>query len=343
MSKQEGGFATLLRRLAAGDQLSARESAEAFGAMMAGAVSETRMASFLTALAVRGPTVAEITGAARAMRGAMTKVDAPAGAIDVCGTGGDGAGTLNVSTAAAFVVVACGVPVAKHGNRAMSSRTGAADVLEYLGVPIINDPAAAKKSLIKPGFAFLFAPAYHPAMKHVAPVRKELGFRTMFNLLGPLCNPAGVRRQLMGIFAEEWLEPVAHVLADLGAEKAWIVHGADGLDEMTTTGITRIAVLERGQVSLHDITPEDAGLKRSKLSALKGGTAEENGRAIRELLAGAKNAYRDIVLLNAGAALVVADRAQTIAEGVALAAEAIDKGRAAASLEQSRISERARA
>jgi anthranilate phosphoribosyltransferase len=341
MSKQEGGFATLLRRLAAGDQLSAGESAEAFGAMMAGAVSEMRMAAFLTALAVRGPTVPEITGAARAMRGAMTKVDAPADAIDVCGTGGDGAGTLNVSTAAAFVVVACGVPVAKHGNRAMSSRTGAADVLEYLGVPIINDPAAAKKSLIKPGFAFLFAPAYHPAMKHVAPVRKELGFRTMFNLLGPLCNPAGVRRQLMGIFASEWLEPVAHVLAELGAEKAWIVHGADGLDEMSTTGITRIAVLERGQVTLHEITPEDAGLKRSSLSALKGGTAEDNGRAIREIFAGVKNAFRDIVLLNAGAALVVADRAQTIAEGVALAAEALDKGRAAAALEQSRISERA--
>lgn len=343
MSKQEGGFAILLRRLAAGDQLSAVESAEAFGAMMAGAVSEMRMASFLTALAVRGPTVAEITGAAQAMRGAMTMVEAPAGAIDVCGTGGDGAGTLNVSTAAAFVVVACGVPVAKHGNRAMSSRTGAADVLEYLGVPIINDPAAAKRSLIKPGFAFLFAPAYHPAMKHVAPVRKELGFRTMFNLLGPLCNPAGVRRQLMGIFAENWLEPVAHVLAELGAEKAWVVHGADGLDEMTTTGITRVAVLEQGRVSLREITPEDAGLKRSSLSALKGGTAEENGRTIRELFAGAKNAFRDIVLLNAGAALVVADRAHSIAEGVALAAEALDKGRAAAALEQSRTSEPARA
>jgi anthranilate phosphoribosyltransferase len=341
MSKQEGGFATLLRRLAAGDQLSAEESAEAFGAMMAGAVSETRMASFLTALAVRGPTVAEITGAARAMRVAMTKVDAPAGAIDVCGTGGDGAGTLNVSTAAAFVVVACGVPVAKHGNRAMSSRTGAADVLEYLGVPIINDPAAAKKSLIKPGFAFLFAPAYHPAMKHVAPVRKELGFRTMFNLLGPLCNPAGVRRQLMGIFAREWLEPVAHVLAELGAEKAWVVHGACGLDEMSTTGITQIAVLEKGQVNLREITPEDAGLKRSGLAALKGGTAEENARAIREIFGGVKNAFRDIVLLNAGAALVVADKAQSIAEGVALAAEALDKGRAAAALEQSRDRERA--
>ena len=341
MSKQEGGFATLLRRLAAGDQLSAEDSAEAFGAMMAGAVSETRMASFLTALAVRGPTVPEITGAARAMREAMTLVDAPMGAIDVCGTGGDGAGTLNVSTAVAFVVVACGVPVAKHGNRAMSSRTGAADVLEYLGVPIINDPATAKKNLIKPGFAFLFAPAYHPAMKHVAPVRKELGFRTMFNLLGPLCNPAGVRRQLMGIFASEWLEPVAHVLAELGAEKAWVVHGADGLDEMSTTGITRVAVLEQGRVSMREIAPEDAGLKRSSLSALKGGTAEENGRAIRELLAGAKNPFRDIVLLNAGAALIVADKAHTIAEGVSLAAEALDEGRAALVLEQSRISERA--
>jgi len=222
-----------------------------------------------------------------------------------------------------------------------SPRTGAADVLEYLGVPIINDPAAAKKSLIKTGFAFLFAPAYHPAMKHVAPVRKELGFRTMFNLLGPLCNPAGVRRQLMGIFAGEWLEPVAHVLAELGAEKAWVVHGADGLDEMSTTGITRVAVLEQGRVSMREIVPEDAGLKRSSLSALKGGTAEENGRAIRELLAGAKNPFRDIVLLNAGAALVVADKAHTIAEGVALAAEALDKGRAASVLEQSRISERA--
>src|SRR5258706_6576692 len=285
MSKPEGDFAALLRRLAAGDYLSEGESADAFGAMMAGAVSELKMASFLTALAVRGPTVAEITGAARAMRGAMTKVDAPAGAIDVCGTGGDGAGTLNVSTAAAFVVVACGVPVAQHGHRAMSSRTGAADVLEYLGVPIINDPAAAQESLIKPGFAFLFAPAYHPAMKHVAPVRKELGFRTMFNLLGPLCNPAGVRRQLMGIFAEEWLEPVAHVVADLGAEKAWVVHGADGLDELTTTGITRVAVLQQGQVTLREVAPEDAGLKRSSLSALRVGTAEENGRAIRDLFA----------------------------------------------------------
>lgn len=343
MSKLDGDFATLMKRLAAGEHLTASEAAEAFGAMMAGTVTEVRMASFLTALAVRGPTIGEITGAARAMREAMTSVDAPRGAMDVCGTGGDGAGTLNVSTAAAFVVAGCGVPVAKHGNRAMSSRTGAADVLEELGVPITHDASAARRALLKPGFAFLFAPAYHPAMKYVAPVRRELGFRTVFNLLGPICNPAGVRRQLIGIFAEEWLEPVAHVLADLGAEKAWVVHGTDGLDEMTTTGITRVAMLEHGQVTMREIAPEDAGLKRSSLAALKGGTAEDNARAIRDLLAGAKNAFRDIVLLNSGAALVVADKAASIAEGVVLAGEAIDKGRAAAVFDQARMSERIRA
>ncbi len=343
MSESSGEFAALLKRLASGERLTASESAAAFGAMMAGAVSEMRMAAFLTALAVRGPAVPEITGAARAMREAMTTVEAPPGAIDVCGTGGDGMGTLNVSTATAFVLAGSGVPVAKHGNRAMSSRTGAADVLEVLGVPIDNDAATAKKSLQTSGFTFLFAPAYHPAMKHVAPVRKELGFRTIFNLLGPICNPARVRRQLLGIFAPEWLEPVAHVLADLGSEKAWVVHGADGLDEMTTTGTTRIAVLDRGDVSLREIAPEDAGLKRTTLAALRGGSAEENARAIQDILNGAKNAFRDIVLFNAGAALVVADKAKDIAEGVALAAETIDNGHAATAFEQSRAPERAKA
>jgi anthranilate phosphoribosyltransferase len=343
MSKPDGEFAATLKRLAAGEHLSASESAAAFAAMMAGTVNETRMGAFLTALAVRGPSVSEITGAARAMRDAMTIVEAPPGAMDVCGTGGDNAGTLNVSTAAAFVVAACGVPVARHGNRAISSRAGAADVLEALGVPINHDAAAAKKFLAKPGFAFLFAPAYHPAMKHVGPVRRDLGFRTIFNLLGPICNPARVKRQLLGIFAEEWLEPVAHVLADLGTEKAWVVHGTDGMDELTTTGVTRVAVLDHGHVTLRDVAPEDAGLKRGTLAALKGGTAEDNARAIRDLFDGAKNAFRDIVLLNAGAALVIADKAQTIGEGVGLAADAIDKGRAAAALEQSRTSERPRA
>lgn len=336
MSNAAGEFAALLKRLAAGEHLSSDEAAAAFGAMMAGGVGEMRMASFLTALAVRGPSVAEIAGAARAMRHAMTTVNAPEGAIDVCGTGGDGQGTLNVSTAAAFVVAACGVPVAKHGNRAMSSRTGAADVLEALGVSISHDAVAARLSLFQSRFAFLFAPAYHPAMKHVAPVRRELGFRTVFNLLGPICNPARVRRQLMGLFAQEWLEPVANVLKDLGSEKAWVVHGSDGLDEMTTTGVTHVAVLEHGRVSLREVAPEDAGLKRSTLAQLKGGTAEENARAIQDLLAGAKTPFRDIVLLNAAAALVVADRCATLAQGAAIAAESIDKGRAANALEEAR-------
>jgi anthranilate phosphoribosyltransferase len=336
MSEAQGDFLTLLKRLAAGERLSAEEAARAFAAMMAGGVSDMRMASFLTALAVRGPSIAEITGAARAMREAMTVVEAPAGAIDVCGTGGDGHGTLSISTAAAFVVAACGVPVAKHGNRAMSSRTGTADVLEALGVPVTLDASAAKTALVRSGFAFLFAPNCHPAMKHVAPVRRELGFRTVFNLLGPICNPARVKRQLLGIFAKEWLEPVAHVLKDLGTEKAWVVHGSDGLDEMTTTGTTFIAELANGAVTLREIAPEDVGLKRASLAALKGGAAEDNARALRELFAGAKNAYRDIVLLNAGAALVVAGRAKTLADGIALAAEALDKGRAAAVLDQAR-------
>jgi anthranilate phosphoribosyltransferase len=336
MSDAQDEFGAILKRAASGERLAAAEAASAFAAMMSGGVSEMRMAAFLTALAVRGPSVAEIVGAARAMRAAMTKVEAPRSAIDVCGTGGDGAGTLNVSTATAFVVAACGVPVAKHGNRAMSSRTGAADVLETLGVPIDLDAEAARRSLANPGFAFLFAPSYHPAMKNVGPVRRDLGFRTVFNLLGPICNPAGVRRQLIGIYAREWLEPVAHVLADLGTEKAWIVHGADGLDEMSTTGPTRVAMLESGQVTVRDIVPEDAGIRRATLAALKGGTAEDNARAIRELLGGAKSAFRDIVLLNSAAALVVAGAASNLRDGVARAAEAIDTGRAANALEQAR-------
>jgi len=337
MSKAEGEFGALLKRVATGERLDSAAAASAFAAMIGGGVSEMRMAGFLTALSVRGPSVPEIAGAARAMRSAMSTVDAPRNAIDVCGTGGDNAGTLNVSTATAFVVAACGVPVAKHGNRAMSSRTGAADVLEALGVPINLGAEAARQSLVNPGFAFLFAPSYHPAMKTVAPVRRDLGFRTVFNLLGPICNPAGVRRQLIGIYAREWLEPVAHVLADLGTEKAWIVHGTDGLDEMSTTGATRVAMLENGHVTVEDIVPEDAGIARSTLAALKGGTAEENARAIRELFAGARNPFRDIVLLNAAAALIVADKASTLREGVARAGEAIDKGEAAGALEQARL------
>jgi anthranilate phosphoribosyltransferase len=336
MSFSRADFVRLLKRMAAGEHLNAAESANAVGAMMAGEASEIHTASFLSLIALRGPGVDELTGAARAMRAAMTRVEAPGNAIDVCGTGGDDSGTLNVSTASAFVVAACGVPVAKHGNRAMSSHTGAADVLEALGIPIDNTAEVARARLLNPGFTFLFAPLYHPAMKHVAAVRKELGFRTIFNLLGPICNPASVKRQLLGIFSATWLLPVAEVLRDLGAERAWVVHGNDGLDEMSTTGPTRVAVLDRGEISLREVSPEDAGLQRATLSALKGGNAEENASAIRALFEGMRNPFRDIVLLNSGAALVVAGSARTIADGVLLAAEAIDRGRAAELLERSR-------
>jgi anthranilate phosphoribosyltransferase len=325
-------FNTILQRLAAGEKLSQDAAARAFAVLMAGDVSPVRMAAFLTALAVREATTEEIAGAARAMRHTMRKIEAPADAIDLCGTGGDGHSTLNVSTAAAFVVAACGVPVAKHGNRNMSSRTGAADVLEALGVRIDLEPRAAERCLREAGLCFLFAQTYHPAMKHVAAVRRELGFRTVFNLLGPLCNPGGVRRQLLGVYSKDWLVPVAHVLQRLGAEKAWVVHGSDGLDEMTTTGVSHVAVLDRGKISSLTVAPQDVGLEHASLAALKGGIPEDNADAIRKLLAGAKGAYRDIVLLNAAAALVVADKAHDLKDGIAQAARAIDLGHAANAL-----------
>jgi len=321
-------FNTILQRLAAGEKLSQDAAARAFAALISGDVSPVRMSAFLTALAVREATAEEIAGAVRATRHAMRKVEAPDGAVDLCGTGGDGHGTLNVSTAAAFVVAACGVPVAKHGNRNMSSRTGAADVLEALGVRIDLEPPAAERCLREAGICFLFAQTYHPAMKHVAEVRRELGFRTIFNLLGPLSNPAGVRRQLLGVYSKDWLLPVANVLAKLGAEKAWVVHGSDGLDEMTTTGVSHVAVLDRGKISQLTVAPQDVGLEHASLAALKGGIPEDNADAIRKLLGGAKGAFRDIVVLNTAAALVVADKAGDLKSGARLAAEAIDSGRA---------------
>jgi anthranilate phosphoribosyltransferase len=327
-------FPSLLKRVVGGETLDADAASRAVAALISGEVSEPRIASFLTALAMREATVDEITGAARAMRTAMHKVWAPEGAVDLCGTGGDGHGTLNVSTAAAFVVAACGVPVAKHGNRNMSSRTGTADVLEALGVKIDIDAATAERCLKEAGVAFLFAQTYHPAMKHVANVRKELGFRTIFNLLGPISNPAGVRRQLIGVFSRTWIEPIARVLAKLGTEKAWIVHGSDGLDEMTTTATTHVAILSSGTVTLRNITPEEAALPRAALSDLKGGEPAENASALKELLDGRRGAYRDIVLFNAAAALMVSDKTQTLREGVVLAAEAIDTGRAKAALDK---------
>ncbi|HEY2446315.1 MAG TPA: anthranilate phosphoribosyltransferase [Rhizomicrobium sp.] len=320
-------FPSLLKQLAEGRALSAESSLVAFQAIMSGQVSEVRIASFLTALALREPTVGEIAGAARAMRAVMRKIAAPSGAVDLCGTGGDRHGTLNVSTAASFAVAACGVPVAKHGNRNMSSRSGAADVLEALGVRIDLPPQAAQACLDRLGLCFLFAPAYHPAMKHVAPVRKELGFRTVFNLLGPVCNPAQVRRQLMGVFAEEWVEPLARVLAELGAEHAWVVHGRDGMDELTITGASLVVEISRGDITKFEITPEDVGLRRVALEDVKGGDASFNANAIELLLQGGGNAaYRDIVVLNAAAALVIGGKAVKLSEGAALADTAIRDG-----------------
>lgn len=325
-------FSSLLKRVAGGETLDAEQSARAFGAIMAGEVNELRIAALATAMAVRGPTVDEIVGAVRAMRGAMKTIEANPYAIDLCGTGGDGVGTLNISTANAFVVAACGVPVAKHGNRSMSSKSGTADCLEALGVKIELSPADASRCLREAGLCFLFAQAYHPAMKYAAPVRRELGFRTIFNLLGPLSNPARVRRQLVGVYAQEWCVPLAEVLGRLGAERAWVVHG-DGLDEIATSGPSHVAMLQDGKVTVRDIGPEDAGLSWSPISALASGAAAENAAALRRLFDGEAGAYRDIVLINSAAALIVAGKANDLREGAVLAANAIDTGAAKAKLE----------
>lgn len=321
-------FGSLLKRLVGGETLDADTSAAAFDEIMAGRVGDAEIAAFLTALAIRGASDDEIVGAARAMRGAMTSITAPPNAMDLCGTGGDGHGTLNVSTAVAFVVAACGVPVAKHGNRSISSQTGAADVLEELGVAIDLPPKAAEAVLHETNFCFLLAPAYHSAMKHVMPVRRALGFRTIFNVIGPLSNPANVKHQLIGVFARDYIEPLANVLDALGTTRAWVVHGSDGLDEITTTGVTHVAVLDDGHIAKREVSPEDAGLKRGTLAALKGGDKKVNAGAIRALFDGEKNAYRDIVVLNAAAALIVAGKAKHLKEGATLAADAIDSGAA---------------
>lgn len=331
MSADEN-FSPLLKRVGGGLPLDAGESARAFDAIMSGEIPQMRIAAFLTALAVRKPTVDEIVGAARSMRAKMLTIKAPEGAIDLCGTGGDGHGTLNVSTAVSFVVAGSGVPVAKHGNRNMSSKTGAADVLEALGVKIDVTPDIAERCLAEAKLCFLFAQTYHPAMKNVGPVRQALGFRTIFNLLGPLSNPAGVTRQLMGVFSEEWIDPVAEALRRLGSEKAWIVHGGDGLDELTTTTHTDVAALENGAVEHHEVRPQDAGLATATLAQLKGGTAQENADAITRLLGGEQGAFRDIVLLNASAALIIAGKAKNLRDGAALAGETIDSGNAKATL-----------
>ncbi len=318
-----------MSRLAAGETLTATESEAVFAHIMDGHATPAQIAALLTAMRLRGETPDELLGAVRAARARMACIAAPPGAIDVCGTGGDGLGTLNVSTAAAFVVAACGVPVAKHGNRALSSRAGGADVLAALGVDI--PPGLAAETLARAGLTFLFAPNHHPALRHAAGPRAELGFRTLFNLVGPLANPACVRHQLVGVFAPAWVEPVARTLGLLGTERAWVVHG-QGLDELTLAGETQVCAWRGGAITRFIVTPEQAGLARAPVSAIIGGDAQHNAARLLALLEGETGAYHDTVVLNAAAALVVAGRADTLAEGAALSTEALRNGSALARL-----------
>ena len=318
----------ILARLAAGERLAESEAEAAFGMIMAGEATPAQIAGLLMAMRVRGETVAEMTGAVRAMRARMIAVEAPPDAMDIVGTGGDAAGTLNISTAAALVVAGCGVTVAKHGNRALSSRSGAADALSALGIPVMETPLDRLPAILaEVGMCFLMAPRHHAALRHAAGPRMELGTRTIFNLLGPLANPAGVRRQMTGAFSADWLRPMAETLARLGTERAWLVHGM-GLDELTLAGPSQVVELKDGALTTFEVTPEEAGLPRAPVEALKGGDPAENAAALLALLEGAPGAYRDCVLLNAAAALIVAGRAQTLRDGVALAARSLDGGAA---------------
>jgi anthranilate phosphoribosyltransferase len=319
---------TLLAKVAAGAALSREEAAHAFNRMMSGEATPSQMGGLLMALRVRGETVDEITGAVTAMREKMLTVAAPEGAVDVVGTGGDASGSYNISTCAAFIVAGAGVPIAKHGNRALSSRSGAADVLGALGVKIDLTPSEITRCIYEAGIGFMFAPAHHPATKNVAATRVELGTRTIFNLLGPLSNPAGVKRQMIGVFSRHWVEPLAQVAKNLGAEHVYVVHGSDGLDEITTSGPTYVAELNNSAVRTFEINPDEFGIKKAKPEALRGGDAEENASALKSVLDGKVGAYRDIAVLNAAAALVVAGRAEGLKDGVVLAQKSIDSGEA---------------
>ena len=324
----------LIGKVATGAPLTLTEAAEAFDRMMSGEATPSQMGALLMALRVRGETVDEITGAVTTMRAKMLRVEAPPDAVDVVGTGGDGSGSFNISTCAAFIVAGAGVPVAKHGNRALSSRSGAADVLAALGVRIELEPGAISRCITEAGIGFMFAPAHHPAMKHVGPTRVEMGTRTIFNLLGPLANPAGVKRQMVGVFSRHWVEPIAHVLKNLGSVRAFVVHGSDGLDEITTAGPSSVASFANGEVRTFQIAPEDVGLAKVKPDDLRGGTAQENAASLIGVLRGGKGAYRDVAIFNAAAALVVAERAEDLQEGAALARKSIDSGEAEGRLER---------
>jgi anthranilate phosphoribosyltransferase len=327
-------FKALIAKVATGASMTRAEAASAFDGMMSGEATPSQMGALLMALRVRGETVDEITGAVTTMRAKMLSVKAPAGAVDVVGTGGDASGSFNISTCAAFVVAGAGVPVAKHGNRALSSKSGAADVLQALGVRIDLSAEQVGACIREAGIGFMFAPAHHPAMKNVGPTRVELGTRTIFNLLGPLSNPASVKRQMIGTFSKHWIEPMAQVLKNLGSESVWVVHGSDGLDEITTSGATSVAALENGKIRTFEVTPEEAGLNRVKPEALRGGDAEHNAKALLDVLKGKAGPFRDISILNAAAALIVAGKAENLKEGARLAAKAIENGEAEGRLDR---------
>ena len=327
-------FKALIAKVATGAHLTREEAASAFDRMMSGEATPSQMGGLLMALRVRGETVDEITGAVTTMRAKMLGVKAPADAVDVVGTGGDASGSYNISTCAAFVVAGAGTPVAKHGNRALSSKSGAADVLQALGVNIELNASQVGACIREAGIGFMFAPAHHPAMKNVGPTRVELGTRTIFNLLGPLSNPASVKRQMIGTFSRQWVEPMAQVLKNLGSELIWVVHGSDGLDEITTSGPTSVAELKNGEIRTFEIAPEDAGLKRAKPEDLRGGDAEHNAKALLDVLKGKPGPFRDVAILNAAAALVVAGKAKDLKDGAELAAKSIDSGEAEGRLDR---------
>ena len=324
----------LIQKVSTGRHLERAEIQAALGSMTEGNATPAQMGAFLMAMRVRGETVDEIAGAADMLRSRMTVVEAPPGAVDIVGTGGDSHGTYNVSTCSALVAAGCGLKIAKHGNRSVSSKSGASDVLAALGVKLDISPAAVARCIEEAGVGFMWAPLHHPAMKHWAPIRAELGIRTIFNVLGPICNPARVKRQVVGVYALDLVEPIANVLKKLGSDHIWVVHGHDGMDEMTTTGATSVAELKDGNIRTFELTPLDAGLPPATLADLQGGDAQFNADAIRRVLSGAREPFRDIVLLNTAAALVVGGKVATLKEGVALAADAIASGAAQRALDR---------
>lgn len=325
---------TALHKIGGGKDLTGEEMRAVMSVIMSGEATPSQIGGFLMGMRVKGETVGEIAAAVSILRERMVPVEAPADAIDIVGTGGDGAGTLNISTAASIVVAAAGVPVAKHGNRALSSKSGSAEALQALGVRLDLPPEGITRCIREAGIGFMFAPQHHPAMRHVGPTRMELGTRTMFNLLGPQSNPAGVRRYMLGVYDARWVEPVAAALLANRALSAWVVHGSDGLDEITTTGPTLVASVRDGNLTSFEVTPEEAGLPRATLADLKGGDPTYNAEALTALLDGAAGPYRDIVLLNAAGAFIVAGRATDLRAGVEMAAAEIDSGRARATLDR---------